>query len=885
MKNLIKQKINVRKSNQITPFKKIIQTPENKILNKLQIKSFSNISPSNPPNSTKITVRIRPLNDREKDDSDYKTIKVISKKSLIISIPTEYSFDEKGSKKIHVVKEKQSKFDYDFVFDEKADQQLVYKHTSANLISQVLDGFNATIFAYGATGTGKTYTMLGEGGNTGIMIRVIKDLFMTANSYKNKKFGIKISYIEIYNEIIRDLLSIHNYVVELKTDPKKGLILKNAFIKKLNNENEAFDIILNANKNRNEKITEYNNNSSRSHAILNIYIDIEEQDIDENKNNNKKSFGKFMLLDLAGCEKTSFNYNSKGNKELGSINKSLLALTKCINILTSKKKNRFIPWRESNLTRILQEPLSGNSNIVMIATISMSLTSFDETMYTLQYAKKAKNLKICLKKNIDEKNTLKNKINKYDKFIENIKQEINDVKNDIKKQELIIEKKEDNINHNISYINNKIQNEESNININEKNENFINNSFDLNNKYDSIYKEMVDHFQKEINLKRKIIEKEDALEELKDKLTEKEYEIFIAPNIEIPTLKQQWKDKKSDIDDKSRKLMNGYIKQNELISKRKEYQKIISSIYDNDPNNPEYYKLYNIYRYNVNLLDNMTIEHKKFMSIRESKRKDKKIEGLMNQIDIRDKYIRDAYEQIEKNDIEFNYKNPNLIRSNDLENIFFQPKIIKIETTKDNYKSFIESRKSVLKSPNFKNDEEKSMLINNKGNLSKILFLKKLTIKNDLNDKTELKETINASKLDENKQNKSELLSLLKAKKQRLNINDFIRRKNDIFNKRNSLHYNNKISLNNDLKSLSLSPIQRRPTIKSLKSSGPFSQKFQKNNFINYNSKGINGLSQKQNKSMISKLETEIQKKIKTILKKNYIARYEKSPFLKILDE
>ena len=87
------------------------------------------------------------------------------------------------------------------------------------------------------------------------------------------------------------------------------------------------------------------------------------------------------------------------------------------------------------------------------------------------------------------------------------------------------------------------------------------------------------------------------------------------------------------------------------------------------------------------------------------------------------------------------------------------------------------------------------------------------------------------------------------------------------------------------MKSLSLSPIQRRPTIKSLKSSGPFSQKFQKNNFINYNSKGINGLSQKQNKSMISKLETEIQKKIKTILKKNYIARYEKSPFLKILDE
>ena len=293
-------------------------------------------------NNILIAVRVRPLNISEKEDSDYKTIKITSNDSLTISIPTEYSLEQKNKiNHIQIKKEKAAKYHYDFVFGENSSQSKVYKTTTYNLLTKVLEGYNATIFAYGATGTGKTYTMVGDKTNLGIMIRAIKDLFALVEGMKSeeKNFNIKISYIEIYNEIIKDLLSVNNNsIVDLISDSNKGLILRNALIKQVSNEREAFNLIMRGNKNRTEKNTEYNNNSSRSHAILNIYIESEEK---ENNHKQKKSFGKFMLIDLAGCEKTSF-INNIINKEVGSINKSLLALNKCINLLVAKNRG-FIP--------------------------------------------------------------------------------------------------------------------------------------------------------------------------------------------------------------------------------------------------------------------------------------------------------------------------------------------------------------------------------------------------------------------------------------------------------------------------------------------------------------------------------------------------------------
>ena len=158
-------------------------------------------------NNILIAVRVRPLNYSEKEDSDYKTIKITSNDTLTISIPTEYSLDQKNKiNHIEIKKEKVSKYHYDFVFGEDSTQSQVYKTTTYNLLTKVLEGYNATIFAYGATGTGKTYTMVGDKSNLGIMIRAIKDLFALVEGMKSdeKNFNIKISYIEIYNEILID---------------------------------------------------------------------------------------------------------------------------------------------------------------------------------------------------------------------------------------------------------------------------------------------------------------------------------------------------------------------------------------------------------------------------------------------------------------------------------------------------------------------------------------------------------------------------------------------------------------------------------------------------------------------------------------------------------
>ena len=833
-----------------------ISSPKNININN-NFFSNKNIIEKFNSNNSLISVRVRPLNSKEKEESDYKTIKIISITKLIISIPLEYSFEEKSKiNHIKVSKEKQSSFEFDFVFDENSSQSQIYEYTTHNLIDNIMGGYNATILAYGATGTGKTYTMVGNGLNNGIMIRTIKDLFNSVhnNMINNKQYVIKISYIEVYNEIIKDLLSNNNSIIELKSDSKKGLILKNALAKKISNENEAFNLIMKGNKNRTEKFTEYNNNSSRSHAILYIYIEMEDEEINLKQ---KKSFGKFMLLDLAGCEKTSFSNNIK-NKELGSINKSLLALNKCINLLVSKNRG-FIPWRDSNLTRLLQESLCGNNKLVIIATVSMSLTSFDETMFTLNFANKAKNLKLNLKKNMISKKEIG--INKYDKFINNIKEEIVGIKNDILKQDVFIDNKE------------RI---DINPNINNKKEEEIKNKKEVKkeNKLDKIYKDMIDHFQLEINLKKKIIEKENIIEELKNDMAEKEYEILHSNEINLPPLQQQLKEKKEEINDKSNKLLKGYIKQTDLINKRKDFQKVISFLSNNTPNNPEYFKIYNMYKYNTNLLENMTIEHKKYMNIQESKRKDKKIEGLMEQIDIRDKCIKDAYELIEKNDIEFNYENPELIESNDISSFYSKPKTIEIKQPLDYYQNLFRKRNIILKKYNEINKEDEKI---NEGNSEKKLILKRININKNQND---LDDTTNNTKSSLKRGfYKNELFAILRNKKNGININDFVRRRKiPKSNDKNSLSSHN-------LKPTTLSPINGKINLKEINNKN-LSVKMFDNKKINYNpNEGIQEINGYKSKSMIINLETEVQKKIKTILKKNYIARYRRSPFLKILNE
>ena len=875
-------------------------------------------------NKMLVALRSRPLLSRELEESNYNTIAVTNKDTVVITIPTEYiangkgKYYFKGEKKIKVTKVKEATFKFDFAFDDKIDQAEVYRCTTANLVKQVINGYNATVYAYGATGTGKTYTMVGGGDNWGIMIRSISDLFKIINNEKERHYVIKISYVEIYNEIIKDLLSDqgsnNRNQLEIRTDAQKGVILQGAEFKKVTNETDAYKLIMRGNKQRTENPSSYNENSSRSHAILQIYLEIEEQQV--STLNKEKAFGKFVLVDLAGSEKTPVL--GKRNAESGSINKSLLALGKCINALTSQNKG-YIPWRDSKLTRLLQEPLSGNSRIVMIATVSPSIDAFDETMFTLQNAHKAKGVKIVLQKNVVELDTPR--INKYDEYIQSLKEQIEEIN-----EQIIMTNNVNNVN-NVSIAEYE-QSNSNNISFNNSNINNTNNNngnFVHNEEYDKIQKEIVDHFQNEVNLKKKIVERENMIEDLKNELSEQEYELAHAAKVNQHYLKSKVDSKRTEIEEKTEKINKGYVKQNELIKKRKEIQAKISNLAKADPNNAQVKNVYNIYKYYLNLLDNINTEHRKAVTTNELKRKERKINLLTEQLDLRDLYIRNAYQELISNDVEFKYKNPKLVGSDEIINAPARPQVIRISPS---FKSLGELAKNMnVKVNNSNNMQPVSESKDNKSSEKNVKFKSsfksqkyqdRLKNQQHAQDLNEIKnQIVKDTKISKKRQYNNEILSLFKynpkistnLKQGGLDMGLFERKKSiprlstqsqTLVNAGESAVGNsaNKVSV---LKKPAYQNYLTREGIRNynfrydgngnlFRNQGNSSSGNKRRN-ANLNNLSISRSNNSFSKSSsqieitnTSPLENEVQKKVKTILKKDYIGRYKRSPYLRLLE-
>ena len=230
------------------------------------------------------------------------------------------------------------------------------------MLPGILEGFNATVFAYGATGAGKTYTMLGTGDNPGIMVRSLSDLFGIIDKAKPlREFNIKLSYVEIYNESLRDLLE-KGENLDMREDPIKGNQIVGLTEIEVTNVTEVFKLLLKGNKNRTTETTNVNESSSRSHAVLQITIDNKQMNIKTNNQIPETTIGKFILVDLAGSERAANTQNSGLRLvEGGNINKSLLNLGTCINALveiSNGSEKSFIPWRNSKLTRILKVRIS-----------------------------------------------------------------------------------------------------------------------------------------------------------------------------------------------------------------------------------------------------------------------------------------------------------------------------------------------------------------------------------------------------------------------------------------------------------------------------------------------------------------------------------------------
>ncbi|KAI8847005.1 kinesin motor domain-containing protein, partial [Chytridium lagenaria] len=287
---------------------------------------------------------------------------------------------------------KEIKYAFDKVFGESSTQQQVFEGTTKPLIDDVLNGFNATLFAYGATGCGKTFTITGTEKDPGVIFRTMKELFTRIDSNSaDRKTDVSLSYLEVYNETIRDLLSLDplsNASLDVREDDAR-VVIAGLSEHRPKDVHDVMKMLILGNENRTRAPTEANEVSSRSHAILQIHVK------QKQKNTgvvDKFSFATFSIIDLAGSERASVTKN-KGERLLegANINRSLLALGNCINALCGDKPNH-IPFRDSKLTRLLKFSLSGNCKVVMIANISPILIHYEETHNTLKYANRAKNI-------------------------------------------------------------------------------------------------------------------------------------------------------------------------------------------------------------------------------------------------------------------------------------------------------------------------------------------------------------------------------------------------------------------------------------------------------------------------------------------------------------
>nr|CDJ91555.1 Kinesin domain containing protein [Haemonchus contortus] len=258
-------------------------------------------------------------------------------------------------------------------------QKDIHEATTSPLVDSVVAGYNATVFAYGATGSGKTFTMIGTKERPGLMSLLTQSLYQKISL---DQYQVQLSYLEIYNEVIRDLLNPTGGVLDLLEDDKGNIRVPGLSTVRAPNLSRIMQILQEGNLRRTQEATEANKTSSRSHALLQVTL---------LKNNRPHS--KLFLIDLAGSERAS-NTNNRGQrlKEGAAINRSLLALGNVINSLSSNVKGRYVNYRDSKLTRLLKDSLGGNARTCMIAHVTAASGHFEETYNTLVYASRAKNI-------------------------------------------------------------------------------------------------------------------------------------------------------------------------------------------------------------------------------------------------------------------------------------------------------------------------------------------------------------------------------------------------------------------------------------------------------------------------------------------------------------
>ncbi|XAR68983.1 Plus-end-directed kinesin ATPase [Bertholletia excelsa] len=344
--------------------------------------------------NVQVLLRCRPLND---DEQKLNVPKLITCNEHRREVTVLQSVANKQVDRV---------FTFDKVFGPKAQQRSIYDQAIAPIVNEVLEGFNCTVFAYGQTGTGKTYTMEGgmrnKGGElpaeAGVIPRAVRQIFDTLEA-QNADYSMKVTFLELYNEEIADLLAPEECSrttedkqkkpISLMEDGKGSVVVRGLEEEAVYSANEIYNLLERGAAKRRTADTLLNKRSSRSHAVFTITIYVKEATVGDE---DVIKCGKLNLVDLAGSENISRSGAREGRaREAGEINKSLLTLGRVINALVEHSAH--VPYRDSKLTRLLRDSLGGKTKTCVIATISPSAHCLEETLSTLDYAHRAKSIK------------------------------------------------------------------------------------------------------------------------------------------------------------------------------------------------------------------------------------------------------------------------------------------------------------------------------------------------------------------------------------------------------------------------------------------------------------------------------------------------------------
>ncbi|KAI3626462.1 hypothetical protein CBS9595_001823 [Malassezia furfur] len=293
-------------------------------------------------------------------------------------------------------------YTFDHVFSAEADQGMVYQDVVSGVLDEVLLGYNCTVFAYGQTGTGKTHTMEGDlasymgtfAPDAGIIPRTLFRLFHVLRA-RTDEFSVHMSFVELYNEELRDLLSaesptpLQSSALRMYEDKQKGVVLQGLEEIPLTSAEHGLRLLRRGSQKRHIAATRCNESSSRSHCVFTLHVHVKETGA---RGEEVLRTGKLNLVDLAGSENIGRSgAENKRAREAGMINQSLLTLGRVINALVDGQTH--IPYRESRLTRLLQDSLGGRTKTCIIATVSDDRANLEETLSTLDYASRAKSIK------------------------------------------------------------------------------------------------------------------------------------------------------------------------------------------------------------------------------------------------------------------------------------------------------------------------------------------------------------------------------------------------------------------------------------------------------------------------------------------------------------